>query len=82
MFCEFGPKWTVGLAKIALSLKIQTLGPGTAQYGKSIQGSNGLQIEIREILRARDNTRITKLHRISSPPSPTRPSTRGQIWVS
>ena len=46
MFCEFGPKRTVGLAKIALSLKIQTLAPGFA-----ISEYPGLRFAIRRILR-------------------------------
>ena len=45
MFCEFGPKRTVGLAKITLSLKIQTLAPGLA-----IPEYPGLRFAIRRIL--------------------------------
>ena len=45
MFYEFGPKRTVGWAKIALSLKIQTLAPGFA-----IPEYPGLRFEIRRIL--------------------------------
>ena len=59
-----------------------TLHPRIARYGKSVRGPNGLRIEIREILRARDDTRVTKLHRISSLPSPTHSSSSGQLWVS
>ena len=110
---EFGPKRTVRLAKIALSLKIQTIAPGfaiseylglrfairrilhdpesndlttlhprIARYGKSIRGSNGLRIEIREIPRARDDTRTSKLARAVPPPWSTRHHTRGTDWVS
>ena len=46
MFCEFGPKRTVGLAKIALSLKTLTLAPGFA-----IPEYPGLRFAIRRILR-------------------------------
>ena len=45
MFREFGLKRTVGLAKIALSLKIQTLAPGFA-----IPEYPGLRFAIRQIL--------------------------------
>ena len=45
MFRESGPKGTVGLAKIALSLKIQTLAPGFA-----ISEYPGLRFVIRRIL--------------------------------
>ena len=45
MFREFGPKRMVGLAKIALSLKIQTLAPGLA-----IPEYPGLRFAIRRIL--------------------------------
>ena len=45
MFREFGPKRTVGLAKIALSLKIQTLAPVFA-----IPEYPGLRFAIRGIL--------------------------------
>ena len=58
------------------------LNPGIAQYGKSVRGSNGIQIEIREILRARDNIRIATRHSAIAPPSLTRPSTRRHRWVS
>ena len=51
MFCDFGPKRTVGLAKIALSLKIQTLAPGFA-----IPEYPGLRLAIRRILRALEIT--------------------------
>ena len=54
------------------------LNPGIAQYGKSVRGSNGIQIEIREILRARDNLRIATRHSATALPSPT----RRQRWVS
>ena len=46
MFCEFGPNRTVGLAKIALSLKTQTLDPGFA-----ISEYPGLRFEILRIQR-------------------------------
>ena len=46
MFCEFGPKRTVGLAKLALLLKIQTLAPGF-----TIPEYPGLRFAIRRILR-------------------------------
>ena len=46
MFCEFGPKRTVGFAKIALSLKTLTLAPGFA-----IPEYPGLRFAIRRILR-------------------------------
>ena len=51
MFCEFGPNRTVGLAKIALSLKIQTLAPGFA-----IPEYPGLRFAIRRILRGPEIT--------------------------
>ena len=54
MFYEFGPKRTVGLAKIALWLKIQTLAPGFA-----ISKYPGLRSTIRRILDNPRNTRYT-----------------------
>ena len=45
MFCEFGPNRKVGLAKIALSLKTQTLAPGFV-----IPEYPGLRFAIRRIL--------------------------------
>ncbi|KAI5338215.1 hypothetical protein L3X38_017486 [Prunus dulcis] len=71
MSCKFGLKLTIGLTTI---VKFQTLAPGFT--------ISDIEIEICEILRARDNTRIRKIPRVTALPSPTRCSTRRQRWVS